>query len=281
MPVATNFYQRLLADHRETEAALAQLEALLTAGHDWEACITCFQQLYNDLARHFVCEEYGLFPVLSMYRPMILMEAEHDDLLARQAALQQEIADSAANHAASQGLMLAFYAFNERLRAHIYEEESGIFPMAEAAFEPEEKALVARKLAELDTELRQQGDPRAWLARPEPQYAVSQTGLSQVPKKPIAYEQLFEAEHVLVQHMALQAGKSLKPHWAGQHQCLVMISGEVLLTVREKTQPLTPGMQVTLASRTMFSLTAQTDSHLLAVKVWPRPYFLRQMPPKD
>ncbi len=269
-----HFCQVLLADHRQTESALASLKTLLEA-EQLEKADETFISLKNELYRHFFCEEHALFPVLSQYRTMVLMEVEHDDLLETQQAFEESLKTSLESGKVVNNLNPLFLKWEEQLRCHIDEEEKGIFPLAQSALEPEEKALVARKLHETSLLASQTAEPTNLLKRPSPTFKRHQTDLFCSPNKPIQYQKLFEADHASLHHVQLQAGQSLKYHWSPESQCLIVLSGDVLFLTPEQEIPLTPGEQVTLEPRFCFSIKAQTDSHLLISKVWPHPHFIR------
>lgn len=270
------FCDLLLRDHRDTEHQLEKLEALITVGGRWQEANALLDDITLGLKRHFACEEYGLFPVLSLYRPMILMEVEHDDLYSLLQALSHELGVSAVDQQDSSNLRATFTHLNERIRAHILEEERGIIPKAQAVLEPEEKALVQRKLAEVWNKVKDAGPGDPLLDRPEPESTVWHTAIFESKPQPIHYQTLFEKEHCRVQHIEMKAGQALSRHWAPEFQHILVVKGQVMFVSEQGNHLLKPGSQVTLEPRFYFSLQAETDCHMIAVKVWPRPHFLRE-----
>jgi hemerythrin-like domain-containing protein/quercetin dioxygenase-like cupin family protein len=268
----TSCCEWLLAEHRKTEALLQALREAVQGKPDFDRARALYDQLARELAMHYALEEKALFPVLSQYRPMILMEVEHEDLLEAQHRLQAALTAGAATD-----LQNACRTFAEKLEAHILEEERGVFPLADEVLEPEEKALVARKLKETAARLAM-GDPPP-LERTPPQCRVVETTLFEPLEKPLAIELLSRAEQTEVQQIRIRAGQGLKPHWAAQYQQMFVLRGCLRFTgMNGLEQRLAPGTMVELSPRYPFSLEAQTDSVLLAVKTWPRPYFTRQPP---
>lgn len=261
----------LREDHRRTGILLSELSGLLLAG-DRSAFEQGFNTLCEELLRHYVLEERALFPVLSMYRPMILMEVEHEDLQMAEHAVRAAMAAGD-----SKKLLATFDFFDERLRAHIVEEDEGIFRMAETLPEPEEQALVSRKMIEVSQQLL--AEPNLYLKRNTPALEIRQSPLFQVANRPIAMNTLFEAEHDSLQLVRLKAGQSLSPHWAAQYQCLLVLSGKLALTADGQTHPLQAGDQVNIEPRLLFSLSvsenASEEAALLAFKIWPKPNYLR------
>jgi hypothetical protein len=64
-------------------------------------------------------------------------------------------------------------------------------------------------------------------------------------------------------------------HWAGQHQCMLVLSGEVAFETPEAIHMLKPGDMLKADSRLIFALSAVADSHLLSFKVWPHPHYTK------
>jgi hemerythrin-like domain-containing protein len=270
----------LIAEHRQTEALLAALEtkvnlAVGVNGLDasgWHSLEADYMLFARDLNRHFLLEEMAVFALLSQYRSMMLMTVEHDDLLTLQHAFARELSQNRQAQKATDSLMLAFNAFKIRLLAHIVEEERGIFPLANAKLEPEEQ----QKALRVYQALRQMDDfSLPSLPRTVPAYEMKSTRLFQPVEKPLAYESLYEREHASVQHLQMKAGMKQAPHWVGQHQCLVLISGEVALEFADEVTFMLPGQTVSIDSRLYFALRALTDAHLLVFKVWPHPHYVK------
>lgn len=265
------FYQSLLDDHNETLRVLETIVALVTAPQkDWQALEAAIEGLCRALSVHYHVEELGLFSVLNPYKTMILMEKEHEMLLENHAQLLLALAAKDDN-----ALMASFLTLKEQLEAHILEENNGVFPMAASKLAPEEQALSKRKMAELDAYFKQHPEAIPSFDRPLPQVTVTPYKVLCAQETPIAFTPCFKQDHVTLSAMYLQAGQSLKPHWAGETQCLIVLSGTGELHAMEKIERLLPGTQVDLAPRTMFSLQAITDIEVLALKVWPKPHFTK------
>ncbi len=262
----------LIRDHRETEALLQQIQIQIETGQDWAALQRLAQQLKDDLARHYACEEFALFPVLSQYRTMMLMEVEHDKLLSTEEDFYQALKSDPLDRA-----MVAqrFQQFEAQLKAHILEEEQGVFPYADRVLEPEESQMVGRKLAEVDTAIRC-GRLAGTLHRPEPQWVFKAESLFETPKDRIRFNKCFEQDLTSLHHIVLPQGQRLKEHMSGQHQCLIVLEGAVQILNERSQLSLKAGQQVDIEPRLYISMEALEDSHLLLLKVWPKPHFLRQ-----
>lgn len=271
----TSCVELLLAEHRETELQLAVLEEMISASVvPWTTVQAHYALLAADLYRHFVLEERALFALLSQYRSMMLMEVEHDDLLVLRQGFEQSLNASVSAGVAEPTLLPSFQAFQARLKAHILEEERGIFPLVESWLEPEEQAKALRVFNVVKIAFEQQPIP---LFREKPALRIRETGLFQPPEKRLSYETLYEREHSMVQHLSLQMGMRQNLHWVGQHQCLILLTGEVELQTEAGTELLKPGLSVSIDSRLYFALNALSDAHLLVFKVWPHPHYTKTM----
>lgn len=262
------FYQVLRTDHRQTECLLEEMNDLVSGEMEINRFANIFSELQRLLKQHYYCEEHGLFPVLNQYRTMMLMEVEHDHLLQLEQKLQ-----SAIKQRDKDAVALLFHEWQERLRAHIEEEENGVFPLAEKCLEPEEKALVARKLQELFADCTAHPEGTFALPRPDPTFLLKQSHLFEEPSKPIVYNKLFELDHASLHHLYLGANQQLKEHMSGEAQYLVVVSGCIRFVSQGMGESLTAGQQVAIEPRLKFSLQAVEDSHLVLMKVWPRPHF--------
>ena len=266
----------LLVQHQETRRLLQSLEEYLTQYSSDSSGLAAAEAVYAalllDLKQHFMLEEQGLFETVNQYRTMILMEVEHDDLLNLQANLGQALKSCQDSPQHSKDALLCFHALKDRLLVHMKEEEDGIFPLVNQWLEPEEKQKVLRRFSEIQGQL-QVHEPQ--LIRAKPKLEVSGSKLFQPIMQPIAYELLYEHEHTTIQHLSLKANQALAFHWAGQNQCIVLVSGNITCETQEQVQELTPGMTCIIESRLLCSIKAITDSHLIVFKIWPHPHYTK------
>jgi hemerythrin-like domain-containing protein/quercetin dioxygenase-like cupin family protein len=280
----TDCCELLIAEHRRAEALLARLDTglrqMVERGDPaWPALPemqALYQTLASDLQRHYAIEEQALFPVLSQYRSMMLMEVEHEDLLVLQDAFAQHLSGlkpGEPNERAEPLLLLKkFQAYQDRLLAHIVEEERGIFPFANQTLEPEEKLKVLR----LTHALVEATDPKVYdLVRLKAGFVLKKAKASASAPKPMAYDTLFEREHNVVQTLRLQAGQKQALHWAGQTQFILVLSGELRFETQGTMHEVGPGDTLEIDSRLFFALSALTEVLMLVVKVWPHPHYTK------
>lgn len=289
----TDCCELLIAEHRRAEELVGRLGALLQAAQaegvltlgDLPQIQTLYEELETDLHRHYALEEKALFPVVSQYRTMMLMEVEHEDLLKLQSTFAEQLWRVAslleedalpADSEAFNRLIQQFEAYKTRLLAHMVEEERGIFPLANERLEPEEKLKVLR----LTNELIEARNSAAYdLLRPIPAFILKKANLTESSQRPMDYQTLFEREHSSVQTLRLHAGQKQAFHWAGQIQVYVVLMGTLRFEAETETgktgQSLGVGDTLTVDSRLLFSLSATTEALLLVFKVWPHPHYTK------
>jgi hemerythrin-like domain-containing protein/quercetin dioxygenase-like cupin family protein len=287
--VMSHCCELLIAEHRQTEGLMNGLETLLQRmlladkepePPSWLSIRKTYRVLSEDLSRHFLLEEQALFAVLNPYRTMMLMEVEHDDLLVLQADFAGAL-NMAETEICAETVLSKFEIFKQRLYAHIKEEEQGIFPLAETKLEPEDKIKVLRlynELLETYQATRIAGETMA-LVRTTPRFQLANTNLfnagDKPNDKPMLYQTLYDRENTSVQHICLQAGQKQSPHWAGQHQYLVVLSGQVVFNSAGESHTLVSGDTLTIDSRLVFALSAVKETQLLVFKIWPHPHYCK------
>lgn len=144
--------ESLIREHRAMEVLLEQLEYGLQniacdSPASKKAVLTTMLRIEPEMNTHFACEEQALFPGVSPYHPMGLMEVEHVELLALRDSLlallrQQEL--SAADVSRVQEIGNQFIS---EMLDHIGREDAGIFPTCEQALSDDEKQVI---IAEMD-----------------------------------------------------------------------------------------------------------------------------------
>ena len=270
----------LTAEHRLTEELLASLEARLMDAvaattfslQAWQSVEALYQTLADDLYRHFATEEQALFSLLSQYRSMMLMEVEYYDLLALQTRCCEAVRQSIAAEQPQASALPAFRAWKERLLGHILEEERGVFPLAASMLDADEQQK------SLQVYQRLKAEDALILIRPVPGFQVQKSTLfaEDLPVRPMRYETLYDREHVSLQHVFLDAGTKQALHWAGQQQCMILISGRLRLHTAGEVREIEPGDVMTGDSRMYFALEALEASHVLMYKAWPHPHYTKR-----
>lgn len=267
----TQVSEPLLQDHRHMETLFEQFLALLGKGPDAaDGLVTLLATLKRRTDIHMACEERGLFPVLSKYHSMVLMEVEHEDLLRlgkeTQAALDALKTDA--------GRWESFEEVARRFirehRDHFAREEAGIFPEAETDLDADEKDIVLAKIAEI-REIADQGT-LAPVTRPEKSFQEIAADMDTRPERAIHAQTLAEADGCVFKQITLRGGESLARHWTPKKALVWCLDGEAVWTDADpdstrsgEAVPLQRGKGVLLSPRLLHAVQAKTDSRLLLV----------------
>ncbi len=262
--------ESLVREHRQMEGMLDALEAsladyLATNSHDaarWRALQRVFEAINRDVNTHFTCEEQALFPMVWVYRSMVLMEVEHDEIFAMRDLLLKLLNAEQPDPGARSELLELIPRFAERLRAHIVEEDRGVFPFCERMLNAREKERVIERMEEIRAEARE--NPLNPIVRPETWFRPIQP-VDTPYDRPVDVRLLAESTQLQVKEYRIRAGESLARHWTPMQVVLSCIAGEGVFRANAQAVPLMPGTHLLLSPRLYFSVEATTDCSLLLV----------------
>lgn len=257
----------LIQEHRGMEALLAELELLLSAlpikGAEGLQSVQNLMQnrIIPEMNTHFACEEQALFPAVSPYHPMVLMEVEHEDLIAR----RDDFVQQGAQLSPSEDTLLVIRdlggRFIQEMLDHIGREDAGIFPTCERALSDDEKEAVIEKMQQIRRDALQTPTPS--IQRPSRTLDVAQMDLTQPIQRPIFSSRLMESDGLEIKHLIVQGGQSLAAHWSPKEIVLVCLQGTGVLMASEQEIPLTPGTVVRMSPQLRHGVAASSDCHLL------------------
>lgn len=261
--------ETLIREHRQTEELLDRLEeSLYQICH--QECSQALKdakgllhQLSLEMNTHFACEEEGLFPVLSKYHPMVLMEVEHDEILTIRAHLASALESYAFPENCTESLYKIGLRFIEELKNHIAREDSGIFPMAERDLSDFEKAEVIEKMAEIRNHAEVQPTPE--IIRPSKTYRIFRMEKEMSFHKAMQTQLLAETDVVQIKTLAIKAGNMMTTHWSPKQIILVCMQGEAQWGTEGASASLKPGDGVLMDPRLTHSLEAKSDSLFLMI----------------
>lgn len=262
--------ESLTLEHRATEKLLEKLESMLNnlnpehplSEEDEKPLRQLFGQLKNELAVHFVCEEEGLFPVLSRYHPMVLMELEHDDLMALRDKFEALLEESGQNPPAVRQLVETGLTWSKELQDHIGREDHGIFPTAEKALNEKEKQQVIEAMAKIRREAQMQ-IPK--LQRDLVELKPFEMNLEKLLAKPVDIQLLAEQGMVQIKQLDIQGGQEMKRYWSPKTIALVLVSGNAQLISDNPDESMTlkPGQGALMTPRFYHGIKALEDSRFL------------------
>ena len=260
--------ESLIREHRQMESVLAQLEQGLdnltpqTPG-SVEAIRATMAQIVPEMNTHFACEEQVLFPAVSPYHPMVLMEAEHEELMALRQELLDILAQNALTAEDTDTLQIRGKQFINEMLDHISREDSGIFPTCERALSLNEKQEVIEGMAQLRAKAKLA--PTPVIQRPERTFEVLQIDLTSPAQRAVFSERLVDSNGLEVKHLVIQTGQSIPAHCSPKQGTLICLQGQGLFIANNQAIQLIPGATCVMSPQLTYSIQADTDCHLLLI----------------
>jgi hemerythrin-like domain-containing protein/mannose-6-phosphate isomerase-like protein (cupin superfamily) len=263
----TEVCQSLIREHRHMETLLQDLDvALQRLKPDLPESLNAVRKemarISPEMNTHFACEERALFPAVSPYHPMVLMEAEHEELITLRNALSTLLAqcpDSTGHVGQAREVGARFIS---EMLDHIGREDHGIFPTCERALSETEKQAVIAEMEKIRAEAAQAPTPD--ISRPSPTLAVFQPDFSPTDR-PIFSRNLLRNPDIELKHLTIKAGEELAAHWSPKQITLICLQGEGLLSANQEEVPLVPGTCAVMSPRLQHGVRARQDLHLLLV----------------
>lgn len=256
--------ESLLAEHRVMEDLMLSLEKQLppfSAGEVSDAQAAEAQAQLNVIQRemnvHFACEERALFPAVSPYHPMVLMEVEHEELI----ELRDEMLTQFEGRQFSE-FEANCRRFIEYMRDHIAREDGGIFPTCEQALSADEKQQVIEDMEQIRANAKTENIPA--IIRPDKSFEPIRMDINTPLDRPLMISLLAEKPGFQVKHLSIRAGEGLPAHWSPKRLLIWCVSGEATFTGNQ-AEPITlhPGAGVLLDPQLNHAIQARTDCHLL------------------
>lgn len=271
MPLLTRQLQAcdsLTQEHRYMETLLEQLEGLLPQlqdnSHDGRSSVTTLlSHIEGEMNTHFACEEKALFPAVTPYHPMVLMEVEHEELIALRDSVLALLKKSDCDDTDLAQIKTLAQQFMMDMRDHIAREDAGIFPACETSLSEDEKSDVIAGMAKIRADAATAPTPS--ISRPDKQTVRVQLDLESPLQRAVFSERLLNQTHLEVKHLSIQAGQAISTHWSPKSIVLTCLAGEGTFSVDGEETPLKPGLCVTLSPQMEHSVQAKTDCHFLLV----------------
>ncbi|MCA9840534.1 MAG: hemerythrin domain-containing protein [Cyanobacteria bacterium HKST-UBA03] len=255
----------LLAEHRQMEKRLSTLQEHVEALPDernlakpqWQAIDAIMADIAREMDIHFACEEKALFPAVEPYHPMVLMEVEHEELMAIRNHILQFLAQDSLDSKDVEALKGLTMQLAEEMYNHISREDAGIFPTCEQALSYNEKQQVIAGMDQI-REKAQTGSIPCFF-RPERTFSVFQTDLESPLTGPIETRLLTEHAASKIKQLNIKAGESLAAHWSPRQLTLICLSGESTFLANTQQIPLQRGSIVLLDPQLHHAIEAKTD----------------------
>lgn len=258
--------ESLLREHRQMEEMLARLEQALTGIETQtpgivEPVRSLMAQIEPEMNTHFACEEQALFPGVEPYHSMVLMEVEHEELIALRDGLLTLIRKPDVTAAEMAEMKETGIRFINEMLDHIAREDAGIFPTCERALSDSEKQDIIEKMDQIRAEAKVQPTPS--ISRPDRSFEVLQADLESPTSRPVLSSRLLDADGVEIKHLVVQAGKSIPAHWSPKQGYLFCLKGEGTFTSNGQSAELKPGVTIVMSPQLLHSVQAKSDCHLL------------------
>lgn len=256
----------LIEEHRQMETLLGKLKqalAELDSTQGLNAVKALMGEIEPEMNTHFACEEKVLFPAVTPYHPMVLMEVEHEELI----ALRDELLALLSNNNEEQTLEKADTLqktgnhFIDYMLDHIGREDAGIFPMCERALSNDEKEAVIAGMTDIRKQAAQTPTPS--ITRPERTFQSYQLDLSSEPQRELFSKQIFEDATLKVKQITIQAGKSMAAYWTPKQAIIICMRGEGTFMANDEELALVPGTIVKMSPQLRHGVSAKTDCDLL------------------
>jgi hemerythrin-like domain-containing protein/quercetin dioxygenase-like cupin family protein len=252
----------LTIEHRQMERLLEALDQAFYNEH--LSSVRCLMRwIEPEMNTHFACEEEALFSAVSPYHPMVLMEVEHEELMALRDSILEVIGSDSLDEPTWSNLKMTGKRFIKEMLDHIGREDAGIFPTCERALSDEEKKTVIAEMAQIRAKAKKA--PLPALARPERSFKVLQVKLDSPILRPIFSEKLLDADGLEIKHLTIRAGDSLPSHWSAKQIILVCLQGTALFRASKQEGKLKPGSVIEISPQLNHGILAKTDCHLLLI----------------
>lgn len=259
----------LIREHREMEKLLETFGQTL-AGLNPEATNNnltpvrdAMAEITPEMNTHFACEEQVLFRIVSPYHPMVLMEVEHEELMAMREGILELLDLDTPNAEQIAQLQEIGHRFINEMYDHIGREDVGIFPTCERALSDDEKRDVIEGMDEIRRQARVEATPVT--ERAEKTFEYHPLDLTSPPQRALMSQRLFENNGSEAKHITIRGGEALSSHWTPKQGVLICLQGEGVFTANEQEKPLVPGTVITMSPQLLHGVTAKTNCHLLLV----------------
>ena len=256
--------ESLTQEHRQMEQQLESLERALSMG-ELEQARSMMARIEPEMNTHFACEEQVLFPAVSSYHPMVLMEMEHEELIILRTQFLDLLNQSEIGGAELGAIQTTGNHFISNMLDHIGREDAGIFPACEQSLSDSEKASVITEMKTLREKACNVGLPT-----PNPSvrsFEVFKINLQTPAEKPLFSERLLNKGIFEIKHLIIKAGESLPSHWSLKQGALVCLSGNGIFRVNQEQFDLKTGVSIVMSPKLLYSIQAHTDCHLLLLLI--------------
>jgi hemerythrin-like domain-containing protein/quercetin dioxygenase-like cupin family protein len=261
--------KRLLADHERMGVLAGELKPLLReicqrqASSELKKVQEAMHQFVSIMNTHSACEEESVFPALAKHHPLPVLEAEHDEIMLKRAALFSGILSYTFPESCSEQLYNQALEFFNLFERHMRKEEQVIFPLLEKSLSPEEKFLVLTQMEDIQSKARVLPTPE--IVRKPAGFIRFAFPIAEPPTQDIQSQSLLKKEDLEVKTLRLKAGASLAMHWSPKQILLLLYAGKANWSSSDTILTLHAGEGILMDPRLQHALEAESDCHLLLI----------------
>lgn len=258
--------ESLIREHRQMEALLDKLDGLLASLNpevqdSIESLRALMYRIGAEINTHFACEEKVLFPGVSPYHSMVLMEVEHEALIALRDSLLELLRKDWFTVVDADQMREIGSRFISEMLDHIGREDVGIFPTCERSLSDDEKQDIMEEMDRIRD--RAASTPTPTITRPGRSFDVLKMDLDCQAQRPVFSERLLDDNGLEIKHLIVKGGESLPSHWSPKQMTLVCLKGSGVFTANNQETELKAGVAVVMTPQLLHGVQANTDCHLL------------------
>lgn len=261
--------KKLLSDHESMSALVDELKPLLReicqrqASADLKKAQDNIEQLVSIMNTHAACEEKAVLPALAKYHPLPVLEAEHDEILMKRAALLSGLVNYTFPEDCSNALYNQALEFFDLFGRHMAKEEQAIFPLVEKTLSSEEKFMVLTQMEDIQAKARV--IPTEEISHAPIAFTHFQFPMAEPITQNIHVISVLEKNGLQVKSLALKSGASLSKHWLPQQVILLLYAGKAKWSGPNNNLSLKAGEGILMDPKLSHALEAETDCRLLLI----------------
>lgn len=267
--VTSAITRKLLTDHERMMVLVNELKPSLQeicrhqASADLKKAQEAIEQLVAIMNTHAACEEEAVLPALAKYHPLLVLEAEHDEILMKRAVLLSGLVNYTFPEDCTDKLYNQAREFFDLFERHMTKEEQAIFPLVEKSLSPEEKFMVLTKMEDIQAKARVLPTPE--ISRPSADFTHFQFPMVEPIAQNIQTHSILKKDSLQIKSLELKSGSSLSSHWSPQQVILLLYAGKAKWSGANASLSLKQGEGILMDSKLKHSLEAETDCRLLLI----------------
>lgn len=219
------------------------------------------EELVQRMNVHAACEDQVIFPALSKYHPIPVLEIEHEEVLLQRAAVVTGILNYTFPEDCNEKLLNQAVAFVDLVKRHFAKEEKAVFPLLEKSLTPSEKHQVIARMDDILAKSRvipiESSEPLSRL------YVQFHFPVDEPVTHQLHTDSLLETPNFQLKGWELQAGTSLATHWTPMKAMILLYAGKAQWTGPDSTVELSAGDGIYMDAKLAHSLKAHTDCRFL------------------